>query len=179
MAVNDSVLVVVNSSAAAVLFVAGVSKMVSPAQLGRALNALVRSSGDGFASGHVRAFAAVEILAALALTGTATRPAGAWAVGVLGASFAAAGVLGAVRGGGAVCGCLGATGGRPLGWFNVLAGALLMAVPAVNLAAAAPGSATAYFFQSGTGLAFGALLVCGWAHRGLIKDLTRPLPASR
>lgn len=178
MAVHDSVLVVVNSAAASVLFVAGVAKTVSPAQLGRALNALFRISGKGFTAGHVRVFAAVEILAALSLTGTATRTAGAWAVGALGASFALAGVLGLVRGGGTACGCLGAAGGRPLGWLNVLTGALLMTVPAVNRAAGT-GAPAEYFFQAGTGLACGALLLCLWAHRGLVKDLTRPLPASR
>ncbi|WP_372506061.1 MauE/DoxX family redox-associated membrane protein [Actinomadura madurae] len=112
MAVHDSVLVAVNSAAASVLFVAGVAKTVSPARLSRALNALFRRSGKGFTRGHVRLFAGVEILAALALAGTATRPAGAWAAGVLGASFALAGVLGLVRGGGTACGCLGAAG-RP------------------------------------------------------------------
>ncbi|MCP9971009.1 MauE/DoxX family redox-associated membrane protein [Actinomadura madurae] len=178
MAVHDSVLVAVNSAAASVLFVAGVAKTVSPARLSRALNALFRRSGKGFTRGHVRLFAGVEILAALALAGTATRPAGAWAAGVLGASFALAGVLGLVRGGGTACGCLGAAGGRPLGWPNVLAGALLMTVPVLNRAAGTAEPA-AYFFQVSTGLACGALLLCLWAHRGLVKDLTRPLPASR
>ncbi|MCP9954253.1 hypothetical protein LUX33_41530 [Actinomadura madurae] len=69
-------------------------------------------------------------------------------------------------------------GGRPLGWPNVLAGALLMTVPVLNRAAGTAEPA-AYFFQVSTGLACGALLLCLWAHRGLVKDLTRPLPASR
>ncbi|WP_433477716.1 MauE/DoxX family redox-associated membrane protein [Spirillospora sp. CA-142024] len=176
---NDSVLVVVNSAAASVLFVAGVAKTVSPAQLGRALNALFRTSGKGFTGRHVRVFAAAELLAALSLTAAPARQAGAWAAGVLGVSFALAGVMGMVRGGGTACGCLGAAAGRPLGWVNVLAGALLMAVPAVNRAAGAADPAGTYFFQVGTGLACGALLLCLWAHRGLVKDLTRPLPASR
>ncbi|WP_433467845.1 MauE/DoxX family redox-associated membrane protein [Spirillospora sp. CA-128828] len=175
---NDSVLVVVNSAAASVLFVAGVAKTVSPAQLGRALNALFRTSGKGFTGRHVRVFAAVELLAALSLTAAPARQAGASAAGVLGVSFALAGVMGMVRGGGTACGCLGAAG-RPLGWINVLAGALLTAVPAVNRTAGSGDPAGAYFFQVGTGLACGALLLCLWAHRGLVKDLTRPLPASR
>ncbi|WP_165970638.1 MauE/DoxX family redox-associated membrane protein [Actinomadura sp. 6K520] len=178
MAVPDSLPVIVNSAAAAVLFVAGIAKAVSPGQLGRSLNDLVRLPGRGITARHVRVFAAVELLTALALTAAATQPAAAWAVGLLGAAFALAGALGMLRGGGTACGCFGGSADRPLGPVNIAVGVLLMAVPAVNLTPVS-GAASAYFFQAATGLAGGALLLCLWVHRGLIKDFTRPLPASR
>ena len=179
MAISDPVLVCVNSAAASVLFVAGVAKSVSPGQLRRSLNELFQPPGKGITTAHVRVFAAVELLTALSLTVAAARPAGAWAAGLLGAVFALAGLLGLLRGAGTACGCFGGAADRPLGWFNVLVGVPLMAVPAANLAAGAGGGAASYFFQAATGLACGALLLCLWTRRGLIKDLTRPLPASR
>ncbi|TDC69472.1 hypothetical protein E1200_08390 [Actinomadura sp. GC306] len=178
MAVPDSLPVIVNSATAAVLFVAGIAKAVSPGQLGRSLNDLLPLPGRGVTVRHVRVFAALELLTALALTAAVARPAAAWAVGVLGVTFALAGVLGTLRGGRTACGCFGGSADRPLGPFNIAAGALLTAVPVVNLAAV-PGGGPAYFFQAATGTACGALLLCLWVHRGLVKDFTRPLPASR
>ncbi|MGP4026831.1 MauE/DoxX family redox-associated membrane protein [Actinomadura sp. 3N407] len=178
MTVHDLLPVAVNSAAASILFVAGVAKTVSPVQLGRSLNELLRLPGRGVTARHVRVFAAVELLTALSLTAAATRPAAAWATGVLGAAFALAGAMGLLRGGRTACGCFGGSADRPLGPFNIVVGVLLMAVPAVNLVSGI-GGATTYFFQASTGLSGGALLLCLWAHRGLVKDFTRPLPASR
>lgn len=177
MAVHESIPVIVNSAAASILFVAGIAKTVSPDQLGRSLNELLRPRGRGITARHVRAFAALELLTAVALTVAAARPAAAWAAGALGAVFAAAGAAGLLRGGAAACGCFGGAADRPLGPFNIAVGALLMAVPAVNLASATGGSA--YFFQAATGTSAGALLLCVWVHRAAVAEFTRPLPASR
>jgi protein-S-isoprenylcysteine O-methyltransferase Ste14 len=170
-------LISVNAAGASLLFVSGAAKIVSPGQLARSVNDLFGPAGRRIGPVQVRAFAGCELLAAFLLLTAATRLAGAWSVGALGAGFAAAGAMGRLRGSRTACGCFGAASARPLGLANVLAGALLMAVPVVNQATTTGADSRDYFLTACTASAAAALALCLWVHRALVRDLTRPLPA--
>lgn len=114
---------VVHAAVLTLLLRAGAAKLVTPGPAAAALGEL-RYGRRPVPLRAVRLFAAAELLVAFAGVVPALRVMAAAAVAALGCCFAAAGVLGAVRGGSVPCGCFGTGGGRPLGaasgWFGLL-----------------------------------------------------------
>ncbi|MBC6460707.1 MauE/DoxX family redox-associated membrane protein [Actinomadura sp. HBU206391] len=170
MGLDEWSLIGVNAAAAALLLNSGIAKIVSPDPLRRALTEVISAFESANAPALLRGLAAIEIAAAVAvLVGPARMPASAVA-SLLGAGFALFGVLGLLRGGGAPCGCFGASGQEPLGWTNVVLGALLAAVYPVN-------AATGVRLESATDYTAGALLLasmaslvlCVHTHRRLVR----------
>lgn len=162
-----------NAVLAGLLLCAGTAKFAVPAHLARAINDLVPSAGTR-AVLLARLVAALEIGTALALSVPEMRIAGAAAAAVLGATFAAAGAVAAVRGVRAPCGCFGRAGDRPLGVRNVVFGLVLVALSALLLRDRSGGWA-AYQGLPMTGTAAVAVVLAGWLYRDMIRDLCRPL----
>jgi hypothetical protein len=125
-----------------------------------------------------RVVAGVEIGVALALSVPATRDAGAVAGIVLGAAIAATGAAGAARQVHPPCGCFGRAAGRPLGLPNVAFGAVMIGLSALLLADGTGGWA-GHDGLPMLGTAAVALVLTGWLHRAMIRDLCRPLPQAR
>jgi hypothetical protein len=172
------VVVGLDAVTASILLIAGMAKLVSPTQLGQALAELPFVRGQ-VPAGAVRTLAAVEIAAALLLPVPATRTAAAAAAGVLGLGFVGAGLAGWLGGSTTACGCFGSRAGRPLGPVNVAAGVLVIVSAAVTAGAPAAAGPAHYFRICVVGLALATLCLCLWTHRGLIRELTRPLSSSR
>lgn len=105
---------------------AGAAKLAVPGPAAAALSEL-RPGRGSVPAGAVRAFAAAELLVALATVVPALRAAAAAAVALLGAGFALAGALGSARRSHVPCGCFGAGGTRPLGASGVWLGLLFVA----------------------------------------------------
>lgn len=172
------VVVVLDAVTASILLIAGMAKAVSPGQLGQALAELpvVR---NGVSTGAVRGLAGVEIATALLLPVPPVRVVAAVAAGVLGLGFVGAGLAGWLGGSTTACGCFGSRGGRPLGPVNVAAGVLVIVSAAVTVRAPAAADPAHYFRICVVGIALATLCLCLWTHRGLIRELTRPLSSSR
>lgn len=177
MASNSVLVMGVNAGATAFLITAGMTKLVSPEQLRLALADVLGDLGRWVTKSRLKGFAVTELIAGVSLSLPVTRLPGAWAVGVLGACFAIAGVLGRLRRSTTACGCFGQSAGRPLGLVNVLLGAAFLAVPVVNHAVTTS-DAGEYFYSSAVGASLATVLLTLWAHRQLIKKFTRPLKAS-
>jgi hypothetical protein len=169
-------LAVVNCVIASVLIVAGVAKVVSPAQLRVAL----RDTLPRLAVTHtqLRVFAILEIGSGLTLAIPGARVAGACVVGALAACFVAVGALGWLRHSNAACGCFGGSSDRPLGPLNVLLGLVLFASAFINVYARGEARSAAYFSFSATGTALALLLLCALVNRRVIRDLTHRLATS-
>jgi hypothetical protein len=174
----ESVLVMgVNAGTTAVLITAGMTKLVSPDQLRLALADVLGDLTRLVTAFRIKGFAVIELIVGVSLSAPVTRLPGAWAVGVLGACFAIAGVAGRLRHSETACGCFGRSSGRPLGLVNVLVGAAFIAVSAVNHAATT-NNAGSYFYSSAIGASLATALPTLWAHHQLIKEFVRPPEAS-
>ncbi len=180
MGLNEWLLTCVNAVAAALLLNSGLAKVVAPDVLRRALVEVVPSFAGTNAPVLVRALAAVELAAAVALLVAPARMAAALVTALLGVGFAAFGLLGKLRGSSTPCGCFGASDKQPLGWTNVALGVLLAAVLPLN---AANGPVTHPDYTAGALMlaAMGTLLLCGHAHRRVVRRhlvvrLRRPKP---
>jgi hypothetical protein len=170
MELAGSVLIVLNSVAAAVLLQAGLYKMAVPAPLRRALAELAPRYFGALRDRHVRVVAAVEISVGLALLAPAVRVPGAIAAAVLGVAFAVLGVAGRLRRSEAPCGCLGAGAPRSLGLLNVVVGLVLAAFGVFSATATVVGGS----FRLGPVLtALFLLLLCVWMNRGVALQLLR------
>ncbi|MDI2131067.1 MauE/DoxX family redox-associated membrane protein [Yinghuangia seranimata] len=131
----DWLLTLIDALVIAVLVQAGAVKLVSPAAGAAAVAELVpRGRGMPPPTAAVRALAVAELAAGIAAAVPQLRVADRALVIILGLVFAAAGVLGALRGSSEPCGCFGAASSRPLGAGNVLMGLALAAVAGANLA---------------------------------------------
>jgi hypothetical protein len=175
MELAGSVFVVLNSGAAAVLLQAGLYKFAVPAPLRRALVELAPGYSGAIGDSLVRVVAAVEILVGMALLTPATHMSGVIATAALGVVFAALGVVGRVRRSAAPCGCLGATGSRSLGLFNVAVG-LVLTIFGVFSAAATFAAGSDRLVPVLTALFL--LLLCVWMNRGVALRLLRRKPAA-
>jgi hypothetical protein len=82
----------------------------------------------------IKATAVAEAAAALAIGVGAVALPDRVLIGVLGAVFAALGVLGRRRASVLPCGCFGAGGHRPLGWSNVLSGLAMVGLAVADVA---------------------------------------------
>jgi hypothetical protein len=170
-------LAVVNCLLASLLIVAGVAKVVSPAQLRVAL----RDTFPRLAVTHaqLRVFAILEIGSGLTLAVPGVRVAGACVVGALAACFMVLGALGWLRHSHTACGCFGGSSDRPLGPLNVLLGVILFASAFINVYARGEARSGTYFSFSATGTALAAVLLCALVNRRIIRDLTHRLATSR
>jgi uncharacterized membrane protein YphA (DoxX/SURF4 family) len=177
MGLSEWSLIGINAAAASLLLNSGIAKIVSPDPLRRALTEVISGFGSARAPAVLRGLAVVEIVAGvLVLVGPARMPAAAVA-SLLGVGFAFFGVLGLVGGGGAPCGCFGASSQQPLGWVNVVLGALLAAVYPVNAASGVRlGSAVDYTAGAALLASMGSLALCVYTHRRLVRRhlTTRP-----
>lgn len=121
-----------NAVVAALLLRAAPSKLVTPGPSAAAVGEL-RPGGRPVPAVVVRAFAAVELIAALCAAIPVSRLAAQILVAALGTVFAALGVLGLVRGSREPCGCFGEDDGHPLGVVNILLGGVFVASAALGL----------------------------------------------
>jgi hypothetical protein len=167
----EAILLVGAACVAAVLLQAGLSKLVRPDGLRRALAELGLPLAT---TGTVRAFAVVECVAGAALLTAATRPAGAVLVVVTGTAITGLGLVGAVRHVVEPCGCFGGAHGRPLGLSNAALGAALVTGGAAVFVATPPTGTAAVL---ATALAL--LLLCVPVHRGWAWPLIRPARSAR
>ena len=162
---------------AGTLLCAGAAKMAVPIHLSRTIRSLLPVAAT-YAVVLTRVVAGTEIGAALALSVPATRNVGAVAGIVLGTAMAATGAAGAARRLRSPCGCFGRAAGRPLGLPNVAFGVVVIGLSVLLLADRSGGWAG----NDGLpvlGTAAVALMLTGWLHRAMIKDLCRPLPRVR
>jgi Methylamine utilisation protein MauE len=164
---------VINSLAAALLLNAGLHKVVVPGRLREALRELLGRRSNFVSHSLVRTLAGLEVVSAIALTIAPVRMYGAVAAGVLGLVFAAAGLAGRLRRSTVSCGCLGGSGGRALGMFNVVVGLALAGVAVLNTGIASSQVDDGYAGAVTLWAAFFALMFCGWANRRLIHDVFR------
>ena len=166
----------VNAVAASVLVVAATAKLAAPRQSLLALRELFGSRSERLTAHGVRAFAVVEVAAAVALLVAGTRTAGALLVAALGACFASLGLLGRVRRSRVACGCFGRAGGRPLGLSNAAMGLALVLAAPLNLSIDVS-AATAHDYSRAAliGAALGSLAFCLWVQRRVVLTLRRPI----
>lgn len=169
MGLNEWSLIGVNAAAAALLLNSGIAKIVSPDPLRRALTEVISAFESANAPSMLRGLAVIEIAAGvMVLTGPVRMPAAAVA-SLLGVGFALFGVLGLLRGGGSPCGCFGASSQEPLGWTNVVLGALLAAVYPVNAVSGARLESAADYTAGAVLLAsMASLVLCVHTHRRLV-----------
>jgi hypothetical protein len=161
---------------AAVLLQAGLFKMATPAPLRRALAELLRGRLAGDPA--VRAVAAAEIVTAVALLVPQSRVPASLAAGVLGATFAAAGVAGRLRRGSVPCGCLASSSRQPLGWASILLGLAIAAIAVVNILAVSRSVPADYAESAPVTAALFTLLTCLWVNRAVVLSVLRPKRAS-
>jgi hypothetical protein len=161
------VLALVSAAAAALLLNAGIAKLVSVGQPARAVAELLPALPGGAAHRLVRGFAASEIVVAVALLIAPARRGAAVAALALGLCFVALGAAGRIRSTSMACGCLGESGGRPLGWVNVGYGvAIGMVAPcAMLLRPSAGGGNTAAGLLLGSAC---SMLLCLWLNRRFV-----------
>ena len=169
-------LAVANCVIASLLIVAGVAKVVSPAQLRIAL----RDTLPRLAVTHtqLRTFAILEIGSGLTLAIPGARVVGACVIGALAACFTAVGLLGWRRHNQTACGCFGGSSDRPLGPLNIIFGLLFFATAFFNVYARGEAQSAAYFSFSATGIALAAVTVCALVNRRVIRELTHRLATS-
>ncbi|SCE78726.1 Methylamine utilisation protein MauE [Micromonospora viridifaciens] len=155
----------------AVLLCSGLGKLATPRHTRQLFVELLRVR-RGTALTLVRAVAVVETVVGAGLLLPASRGAAAAAATGLGASFAAAGLVGWSRRTTLPCGCFGRPERRPLGVTNVLIGAAVVVLGVVVLAldpsAVLPPDRMAIVTAS---LVVGLALLL-W--RGMVVDLVRP-----
>jgi hypothetical protein len=170
MGLNEWSLIGINAAAASLLLNSGIAKIVSPDPLRRALTEVMSAFESTRAPTILRGLAVIEIVTGvMVLVGPARMPAAAVA-SLLGAGFALFGVLGLLRGGGSPCGCFGASSQEPLGWTNVVLGAMLAAVYPANAASAVRLESPADYTAGAALLAsMGSLVLCVYAHRRLVR----------
>jgi hypothetical protein len=161
-----------NALAAALLLNGGMAKLVSPAQLGRALGELLGRAGAP--PRWVRGSAAVELAVAALLLAEPTRSTGALLTAVLAACFAVLGVAGLARGSDTPCGCFGQAGARPLGLINVLLGAALMLVYLLNAAASGVRLDGRHAPAAVLAASTATVVLCFWLNRRLVRQLLLP-----
>ena len=169
-------LAAVNCVIASLLIVAGIAKIVSPAQLRIAL----RDTLPRLAVTHtqLRAFAILEIASGLTLTIPGARVVGACVVAALAGCFTAVGLLGWRRHSHTACGCFGGSSDRPLGPLNIILGLLFFATAFFNVYARGEAQSATYFSLSATGVALGIVTVCVLVNRHVIRELTHRLATS-
>lgn len=161
-----------NAAVSALLTNAGVAKLVAPAPLLRAVAEVTRLPSRSAGELLVRGFGAAELAVAVALLVPPARWPAAVAAALLGLCFAAAGVLGVLRGSSVPCGCFGSASGQPLGWANVGFGAVLAAAWPVNALTwrlPSPGYPVVVVALASVATAAG----CLWLNRHLIAPLYR------
>jgi hypothetical protein len=164
---------------AGTLLCAGMAKLAVPSHLSRAIGELIPAAGVR-AVVLARVVAVAEVGTAFALSIPPARPVGASAGVLLGATFAAAGILASSRGLGTPCGCFGRPEGRSLGARNVAFGILLAGSSALLLRVGS-GKWAAPDGLPLLGTAAVAAALAGWLYRDMILDLTPALrwPGSR
>lgn len=161
-----------NAVVSALLINAGVAKLVAPAPLLQAVAELVSVPRRGAGELLVRWLGAAELAVAIALLVRPVRSPAGVAAALLGLCFAAAGLLGVLRGASVPCGCFGGAGRQPLGWANVGFGAVLGAAWPVNALSwrlPSPGYQAVVVALASIATAAG----CLWLDRHLITPLLR------
>jgi hypothetical protein len=123
---------------AAILLCAGSAKAAVPRPAVRGLTGVLGSALPVTAS-FIRVFAVSEIAVAALLMWATTRVVGLTVAAAFGLAFVGLGLVGVARDGREPCGCFGRATGRPIGWVNVVLGALILAAAVVLLRV--PGSA--------------------------------------
>ena len=163
---------------AALLILAGVSKLYSPQHLRRALMELFPGPISRPIGRTVRPLALVEIAGGCGLLALPSRPFAAGVVVGLGVAFLIAGVLGVLRGSTLACGCFAGPGGKPLGWRNVLAGLALAVLAGLNLLVpySSPVHRDSAELSTICTAVLTVLLAC-WLHRTMIRELL-PWPST-
>jgi hypothetical protein len=161
----------VDAAATAVLLVAGLGKLVSPALLRRALAEVTPAIGGIAGNSIVRGLAVAELIVASALLLPAGRPVAALMTAVLGLCFATVGVLAAVRHVRVPCGCFGSSSRRPLGWSTVGTGLALALVYPVNAVLARPGTDGGYPTGATLLASMASVVLCLWVNRALVSEL--------
>jgi hypothetical protein len=131
MHVAQLTITVFNSLVAALLLFASSAKLVSPAILARSLFLLTqRKSLSAVAA--VRAIGVAEAFVAVGLMLPTLRLESAAALGIFGIAFSLSGVLARIRHLQEPCGCFGVISHRPLGWLNVILGAMIICDSILN-----------------------------------------------
>lgn len=173
MGLSGGLLIIINGALAAILIMAAIGKLVSPGELRTATRELSASRFAKFPENpHIRAFALVELSAAVLLLTQTTRVPGAVLTAALGVVFAAFGLLGMLRGASEPCGCLGNPSAAPLGRRNVGIG-LAMAVAACAANILMDSGTTAYSAEMLTVSALLTLALCLWVNRKRIVPVLR------
>ncbi len=173
MGLADVVVASVSCLTAAVLLVAGIDKLVAPANLASALRDALPLLRRLITDTTVRAAAAVEVATAVSFTIPALRVPAAIGAGALGFAFAVAGAGGWLQKSTKACGCLGRFGTHPLGPRNLAVGIVLIAVAVLHAQ-----QAQLDFFSSTIGTVVGALALVLVLNRSMVREFTRPLEAA-
>jgi hypothetical protein len=162
-------LVVVNSTAAAVLTLAAAAKLASPTYVSRAIRELTAISVPSRA---VRLFALGEFTVGFCLSLPGTRSFAAVAVGALGIAFAIVGVTGKLRRATVGCGCFGVTSHRPLGLRSAVVGLGLALVLPLNHATTLARDTQAHYVRLAPAVtALASLALAMSLHRQIVNNL--------
>jgi hypothetical protein len=136
MTAIDLALICGNATLIVLLLRAGAAKFVAPGTTAAALSEIL-PRGPRWTTA-VRAVAAIEAAIVFAVATPALRAPAQVIVGLLGATFLILGILGKAHGSREPCGCFGTGSTRPLGTSNIMAGALVLGVAALNTWAPLP-----------------------------------------
>jgi hypothetical protein len=160
-------LVALNAATAALLLIAGIGKLYSPTQLGRALREVLPVPADlGLMAVAIRLLAAVELASGVGLLIPGVRIWAAASTAVLGIGFVAFGTIGWVRHSHTSCGCLALSDGRPLGPANVIVGAAVSAIALANVFQTVPSSSERNFAEpAALAATLDVLIFTVWMHR--------------
>jgi hypothetical protein len=156
---------------AAILLCAGPAKAAVPRPAASGLTGVLGSALPVTPS-FIRVFAVSEIAVAALLMWATTRAVGLTAAAAFGVAFVGLGVVGVARGGREPCGCFGRATGRPIGWVNVVLGALILAASVVLLRI--PGSVHPAAPQTllATTAVF-TVIAAMWLYRDLLLSVAR------
>ncbi|MGI8665698.1 MAG: MauE/DoxX family redox-associated membrane protein [Jatrophihabitans sp.] len=134
MSIGWWILTAGNAVAASILLFAAFAKLASPQILSRTLLRL--TDRPAMSSREVvRAVGLVEAAAAFGLLVEPARRTAGLVLVLLGIAFVSLGVIGRIRKVDEPCGCFGAASQQPLGYQNIVLGALIGAAGAANLVA--------------------------------------------
>jgi uncharacterized membrane protein YphA (DoxX/SURF4 family) len=168
---NEYFSVIWSSVIAALLINAGIAKMVSPGRFRQALRELVPGVGYRVGVDLPRIVAGVEVVAAVGLLVSVSRPWAAVVVATLGAGFILLGTAGWMRRSAAPCGCFGLDTDKPLGLINVAFGIALISLGSMGglIEVDEQYSARALVLTS-----IGSVALCLWLKRRLVVRLLIP-----
>lgn len=174
------VLAALNAVGSALLINAGVTKLVAPGPLERAVTEVLAVPRGAIGKPAVRGLGVVEVIVAVALLILSARLAAAIACSLLGCCFVSVGIVGVLRRSSVPCGCFGGASKQPLGWANVGLGAVLAVIWPVN-ALLGPVTVQAYTTAAVLLASIGSAIVCLWLNRRLLIPVfsARRVPQAR